>query len=450
MNTNARTLPEALEAEQAVLGALLIDGSAVDRITALRPEHFARADHRMIYQSMLDCLEEGGAIDLAVVSDRLRRNGHDEAVAYLGAVAQSTPGAGNVRRYAELVRERALERQLLAALGEAQELVRNPALPVRDKIDGAQAKIGSVTETESRDPVRIADALGAYREELKRRALGDSAALPTYLRDLDGRLNGGLRAGELVIVAGRPSMGKSALAFQIAETAARNGAPVLALSLEMSRTEVLDRIVAGETRIDLRQIRNGERAGDPNIEAALQRISKWPLIIDDTPALTVHEVRAKARATKRRHGLALVVLDYLQLMAGGEGENRNQELSVITRSLKALAKELHVPVVVLSQLNRMSEQRHDRRPMLSDLRDSGAIEQDADLVLLVHREDMYRRDAPEWRGLAEVLVRKARNGETGDVHLAWLGGATRFADFAGEWPARNGAPAHSRRQFTDD
>jgi len=451
MNKQVCTLPEYLEAEQALLGALLVDGSAIDRIPALRPEHFARVDHGMIYQIILDCIEEGSAVDLAVVSDRLRRNGRDDTVAYLGALAESTPGARNIKHYAELVRERALERELLAALGEAEEAIRNPALAARDKLDLVQAKVMAVTETESRDPVRIADALTAYREELGRRARGESTALPTHLCALDRRLGGGFRAGELAIIAGRPSMGKSALAFQIAETVARGGAPVLALSMEMSRTELLDRMVSGETRIDLQQIRNGERASDPNVEAALGRISKWPLCIDDTPALTVHEVRAKARATKRRHGLVLVVIDYLQLMTGGQGENRNQELATITRSLKALAKELQVPVLALSQLNRASENRTDRRPQLSDLRDSGAIEQDADVVLLLHREEVYRPDSLEWRGCAEILVRKNRQGAVGDVRMTWLAQFTRFGDFAGQWPTERPAASHAlRRGFSDD
>jgi replicative DNA helicase len=448
-------LPQSLEAEQSLLGGLLIDGTAIDRITGLRPDHFAREEHRAIYQAILDCADEDGVIDIVTVYDRLQRqrggkSENDAGLAYLGSLAQNTPSALNIRRYAELVRERALERDLLAALGEAAEIARNRAMPVREKLEAVQAKLGSVRETVSRDPIRLADALPAYREELQRRGTGESVALATSFVDLDSKLGGGLRPGELIIVAGRPSIGKSALAFQMAENVARGGLPVLVLSMEMSRQDVLDRAVAGESRIPLEAIRSGERVLEPNVEAALKRIQAWPLYIDDSPAMPIHEIRAKARGAKRRHGIRLLVLDYLQLMPG-EGENRNHELAEITRGLKALAKELELPVVALSQMNRAIEGRAERRPQLSDLRDSGAIEQDADVVAFVHREEIYRPNDYDWRGKGEILIRKNRQGATGEVRMTWLGHLTRFENFTGDWPAdRAGVRPLRRRGFGDD
>lgn len=448
-------LPQSLEAEQSVLGALLIDGTAIDRIAGLRPEHFAREEHRAIYQAILDCAEEDGTIDIVMVFERMQRRQNtkpenDSRLAYLGSLAQNTSSALNIRRYAELVRERALERDLLAALGEAEGIVRSRALPIREKLEAVQAKLGSVREAVSRDPVRLADALPAYREELRRRGTGESTSLATGFIDLDHRLGGGLRPGDLIIVAGRPSIGKSALAFQVAENVARTGAPALVLSMEMSRQDVLDRAVAGESRIPLEAIRSGERVQEANVEAALKRFQAWPLYIDDSPAMPIHEVRAKARAAKRRHGIRLVVLDYLQLMPG-EGENRNHELGEITRGLKALAKELELPVVVLSQMNRAIEGRSERRPQLSDLRDSGAIEADADVVAFVHREEVYRPNDHNWRGKGEILIRKNRQGATGDVRMTWLGQFTRFENFSGDWPADRGdVRPLPRRGFGDD
>lgn len=445
------TFPESLEAEQSVLGALLLDGQAVDRISWLRPEHFARTQHRAIYQAILDCCEDDGVIDLTTVGDRLKRTDQadDGIFGYLATLAQNTPSALNVRRYAELVRDRALEREMLAALLEASDIVRNRALPVRNKLDAVQARVMVISEATSREAIRLGEAVPAYRVELGRRVRRESICIPTHFSDLDRRLGGGIRPGDLVIVAGRPSMGKSAFGFQVAENAARTGHPALVLSMEMSRQDLLDRAVAGESRIPLADIRNGNRAAEPNVDAALERISAWPLYIDDSSAVSVHEVRSKARSAKRRFGVQLVVIDYLQLMPG-EGENRNTEIAEVTRGLKALTKELEIPVVVLSQLNRALENRGDRRPQLSDLRDSGAIEQDADVVMFVHREEYYRPNDPEWSGRAEILIRKHRQGALGDVRMTWLGHITRFENFAGEWPERGTAQAVRRRGFCDD
>jgi replicative DNA helicase len=442
----------SIDAEQSVLGALLIDGTALDRVAgSMRPEHFTRTDHRVIMQAMLDCAEVGEPIDVVTVSERLRRNeGPDGAtLSYLASLAANTPSAANIAHWARMVVERADRRGLLGALSEAHELARSSVMPFRDVLDAVQAKVMALTEHTSGEPIRLADAAPAWRAELSRRASGESAALATRLTDLDQKLDGGLRPGELVVVAGRSSMGKSAFAFQIAEHAARTGHPALVMSLEMSRQDLLDRAVAGETRIPLEQLRSGESAGHPYVEAALEAIGRWPLFIDDTPAMSVHQIRAKARTVKRRHGLELLVVDYLQLMSG-DGETRNLEIAGITGGLKALAKELAVPVLAVSQLNRGADNRADRRPQLSDLRDSGAIEQDADIAMFVHREAYYRPSDTAWAGKGEVIVRKNRQGATGDVRLLWRGELTRFDNFAGEWPSeRENMPAR-RRGFGDD
>jgi replicative DNA helicase len=442
-------VPESLEAEQSVLGALLLDGTALDRIAGLRPEHFARAEHRAIYQAVLDCTEDDGAVDVVTVAERLKRNGAagDDIVAYLGALAQNTPGAINAHRYADLVRERALERRLLAALSDAGDLVRNSVLPAREKLDQVQAKVMAVTEATSREPIHVGEAWASYSEALAQRGTKDIKGVQTHFADLDRRI-GTLRRGELTVIAGRPAMGKSALAFQLAERAAWGGHPTLVLSMEMTREQVLDRLVSGVTRIPVEKLISGERATDPDVGAARGTISRWPLYLDDSPALTLLEVRAKARAVKRRHGLELLVIDYLQLMAGA-GETRNAVVEEISRGLKALAKELQAPVVAVSQLSRKCEERADRRPMLSDLRDSGAIEQDADLVMFVYREQEYRPHAVEWHGLAELLIRKNRQGQTGDVRLCWRGALTRFEDLAAEatWPSSRAGAQPRRRAF---
>ncbi|MBI4293635.1 MAG: replicative DNA helicase [Betaproteobacteria bacterium] len=444
-------LPRSIEAEQSVLGALLLDGNAIDRIPGLRPEHFASVDHRLVFQGMLDCAEVGDPIDVVTVATRLEQNdrGDRRFLAYLGELAQNTPSAHNVGAYARVIQDRALERALLAALGEAAEVVHSRAIPWREKLDQVQAKVMAVTESASNDPIQIGEAASAYREALATRGTAAAGGVQTQFVDLDRKI-GSLRPGDLIVIAGRPSMGKSALAFQIAERAAIAGRPVLLLSMEMPREQVLDRIVSGITRIAVEKIISGEQAKHPNVEAALRAVQKWPLYLDDSASLSIHEVRAKARSIKRRHGLDLLVLDYLQLMPG-EGENRNAEIAAISRGLKALAKEINVPVVALSQLNRAVDSRHDRRPQLSDLRDSGAIEQDADIVMFVHREELYRPNDPEWTGKGEVLIRKNRQGATGDVRLTWLGPLTRFENFAGEWPSDSGSVRPMRRRaFGDD
>lgn len=266
---------------------------------------------------------------------------------------------------------------------------------------------------------------------MKQRAAGDTVGTPTMFKDLD-RMLGGMRPGSLLIIAARPSTGKSSLALQIAQRNARNGRPVLCFSMEMSALDVHDRLVAWEAGIPLEGVTSGKPPTPGHIQAALDHMRNWPMEIDDSAGLNIRELRARCRAMARRNKPAAVIVDYLQLMHG-DGDTRNAQLEGITRGLKALAKELETPVIALSQLSRKCEDRTDRRPILSDLRESGAIEQDADVVMMIHREEMNLRDPGAWRGKAELLIRKNRQGPTGDVHLAWRGSHAAFDNFVGDW-----------------
>ena len=443
------TSRQSIEAEQSVLGGLLLDSTAMDRIGHLRPEHFARADHRIIFQAMLDCVEGGDVIDSVTVSTRVEQAGDGErtgGAGYLIELVKNTPSAYNIGRYAELVRERATERDLTAAGNRIIEAARGP-MSVEEKIDYAQAQIMAISEQRATDPVSLRGLAPGFREVMQRRAAGKLVGLQTHFADLDHKL-AGLHAGNLIIIAGKTSMGKTALALQIADNTVRTGGAALVLSMEMSSQEVMDRLVSWDTRIPLAEIIRGTQ--DPNVDVALGRMSTRPLFIDDSPSLSVMDVRSKARNIQRQHGLALLVVDYLQLMSG-EGETRNAVVESISRGLKAIAKELRIPVIALSQLSRKGDERADRRPILSDLRDSGAIEQDADVVMFVHREIQARPSAYEWKGLGEILIRKHRQGATGDVHVTFVDSLVRFENFAGEWPAENGTVRPMRRRgFADE
>lgn len=429
-----REPPHSLEAEQAVLGCCLLNPGAVDCVDGLRPDDFYRADHREVFEAILDANEDGEPIDSVTISQRLEGRGafrEDGGFGYLVELTQAAPSIVNVRAYARLVRDGARRRELIAAAMEIAEQAYG-AGSVAEKVDFAQGRLMALSGVDAGSAVRVADLRETYLQAMKQRAAGELVGTPTMFADLD-RVLGGLRPGNLVVVAGRPSMGKSSIAFQMAHRNARNGRPVLALSMEMSRIEVLDRLMAWESGMALGSITSGRPNSPDYLHSALEHAGGWPLLIDDTPALTVHQVRARCRAAAKRGGLDLVVLDYLQLMAG-DGETRNTQIEGITRGLKSIAKELAVPVVALSQLSRKCEERTDRRPMLSDLRESGAIEQDADVVMMIHREEVYRREPGEWRGKAEVLIRKNRQGPAADVRLAWHGVRAAFDDFEGDWP----------------
>lgn len=441
-------LPQSIEAEQSVLGGLLLDSTAIDRIGHLRPEHFARADHRIIFQAMLDCVEVGDVVDHVTVFARIEQAGDSDRLGgagYLIELVKNTPSAYNIARYAKIVRERATERELVAAGSQIIEAARGP-MSVEEKIDYAQTQIMAISEQRATDPASLKSLACGFREVMQRRASGALTGLPTHFTDLDRKLNG-FHPGNLIIIAGKTSMGKTALALQVADNAARTGGTALVLSMEMSSQEVMDRLMSWDSGLPLETIIRGTK--DPNVEAALGRIATRPLFIDDGAALTVLDVRSKARNIQRQHGLALLVVDYLQLMTG-QGETRNAVVEGISRGLKALAKELRIPVIALSQLSRKGDDRADRRPILSDLRDSGAIEQDADVVLFVHREIQARPNAYEWKSLGEILIRKHRQGATGDVRVTFVDSLARFENFAGEWPSDNESVRPMRRKGLGD
>lgn len=444
-----RAVPQAIEAEQSVIGGLLLDNDAIDRIGGLRAEHFYRADNRAIFEQVTAMIASGGA-DVVTTFSTLQAKGKAEQVgglAYLNDLAQNTPSAANIARYAGIVRDRAQKRGLLAAAAEIQDSVGASPDSAADLIDRAASKLEALSEgVVKREPKPVAQGLAEHLAELDRRMNGTSPAFSTGFPDLDKRLNGGLRPGWLAILAARPGMGKTALALNIAAHAAESRS-VLFLSMEMPETELYDRLIASLGRASL--ARAMKAPADDNefwgrVTVAAQKVTGMNLHIDDQAALRLQDVRAKARMVKRKHGLDLIVVDYLQLMAG-DGANRNAEIEGISRGLKALAKELGVAILCLAQLNRRVEERGGM-PKLSDLRDSGAIEQDADVVAFIHREEVSNPDAGEqWHGFAQVRIAKFRHGGTCDLALTYRGEFVTFENHSGPWPTQPvSRPARTR------
>ncbi|MFO7246385.1 MAG: replicative DNA helicase [Thermaerobacter sp.] len=427
-----RIPPQNLEAEQSVLGAVLLDRDAAHKVAEiLEPEDFYRDAHRLIYQAVLDLLDSGEAVDTVTVSDRLRKRRELEAaggVTYLTTLVNSVPTAANAEHYARIVSEKAMLRRLIAAATDIVRDVYEGEEDVAGLIDKAEQRIFRVAQGRRRQTaVRLHDVLVAAFEQLERLSAhkGDVVGIPTGFKRLD-EMTTGLHPSELIILAARPSVGKTTLSLNMALNAARHGVPVAFFSLEMSREQLALRLLASEAAVSMQRLRTGYVNEDDwsRLTRAASRLSEAPFFIDDTPNISLMELRARARRLKAEHDIGLVVVDYLQLMhTRGRFENRQQEISEISRSLKALARELDVPVIALSQLSRAVEQRQDRRPQLSDLRESGAIEQDADVVIFLW-------DNPEYRDslLIEAIVAKQRNGPTGGVQLVFNKEVGRFAD----------------------
>ena len=439
--------PHSIEGEQAVLGGLLIDPVAWDQVADVTTaEDFYRNDHRLIFGALAELTAAGKPIDVVTVSEQLQRRGQlDEAggLAYLGTLARDTPTAANVRAYAHIVRERALMRQLIHAGREiAGSVFANSGQSARDLVDAAEAKVFEIAEQGFRGrqgATRVSTLLPGLIDKIDDwHANPDSMrGLATGFTEFD-RITGGLRPGDLVIVAGRPSMGKTTLAINMAEYAAVNPnirASVVVFSMEMPTEQLLTRMLSSIGHVPLNAIRSGKISDDDwvRITAATSQLNEARLFIDETPSLTPTELRARARRLKRENkGLDLIIVDYLQLMqVPGTKENRATEIAEISRGLKALAKELHVPVIALSQLNRGVEQRTEKKPVMSDLRESGAIEQDADLILLIYREEVYDKNTTK-RGIAEIDIAKHRNGEIGPFLLTFQGPYTRFVNYVPE------------------
>ncbi|SAL25993.1 DnaB domain-containing protein [Caballeronia telluris] len=439
-NDIQRATPHSIEHEQSVIGALLIDNDAIDRIGDLRTEHFYRADHRTIFAEITKLIAGGVGADVMTVFERLNVDGRAADVGglkYLNDLAQSTPSSANVARYAEIVRDRAQKRGLLTVAAEIQDSVGATPESAGTLIDRAAAKLEALGEaTIKREPKLAAQGLAEHISALERRSTGSDRVIKTGLDDIDRQLNGGLRPGWLVILAARPGMGKTALALNIATHVAIDHS-ALFLSMEMPESELHDRNLASLGRIPLDTVMASPEDDNEfwnRVTAATMKIRDLNLYIDDQAALRMLDVRSKARLVKRKAGLDVIVVDYLQLMTG-EGANRNAEIEGISRGLKALAKELNVAIVALAQLNRKVEERSNRLPMLSDLRDSGSIEQDADAVLFIHREEVSNPEAGEqWQGFAQLRVAKFRHGRTGDVPLTYRGEFMKFENHAGAWP----------------
>lgn len=436
------------EAEQSVLGALLIDNDAYDRLGDLRAEHFYRADHQQIFALIRAGIESGQAVDVITLSDKLPES---VPLTYLNDLAANTPSSSNIGRYADLVRAAAQRCALAAMASEVLEATQSPVDPAQI-IDATQSKLEAIAEQRVKsEPVKAGDDMLRYIEEMQKRADGKGVkAIPTGFVDLDKKMMGGIRRGELWIVAARPKMGKSAFAFNLALNAAEEYS-VLILSMEMPRDQIHDRNVAALGKIPLPHVidpRKLEKQEWTSLTAAVGRIEKMNLFMDDQGALRLMDVRMKARQVKRRHGLDLLVIDYLQLM-DGEGDSRNAQIESITRGLKALAKEMKIGIVLLSQLNRSLEQRPNKRPIPSDLRDSGAIEQDCDGALFLYRDEVYNEHSLD-KGICEVNVGLIRQGEPGTVGLAYIGHQTRFENLAaGREFGRRPEPAKQKGGLRD-
>jgi len=446
-----------VEAEQSLLGALLLDNQAFDKVADLvTGEDFYRDDHRRIWKHIARLVEATRPADVVTVLESIEASEDKDktgGAAYLAALAQNTPSALNIRRYAELVRERSVQRRLAQVATEIAENALSPTgKEVGQLLDEAESKIFQIAESGARKDtglLAISPVLAKVFERIDHLHSQDNPSditgVPTGFVDLD-RMTAGLQPGDLVIVAGRPSMGKTAFALNIAEHVALHPTvkmPVAIFSMEMSASQLAMRMLSSMAKVDQTKLRTG-RLNDEEwgkLTDEIARLNEAKIHVDETAALNSLELRARARRMKREYGkLGLVVVDYLQLMsASSHGENRATEISEISRSLKALAKELDVPVIALSQLSRAVEQRNDRRPLMSDLRESGAIEQDADVILFIYREEVYAPDKEEAKGRAEVIIGKQRNGPIGTVHLTFLGRNTRFAnstDGGGAWPNR--------------
>ncbi|NNF60307.1 MAG: replicative DNA helicase [Gammaproteobacteria bacterium] len=437
-----RVPPHSVEAEQAVLGGLMLDNRSWDTVAdVLSDGDFYRSDHRLIFAAIQTLADTGRPYDPVTISeylsstDKLSQAG---GLDYLGQLARETPSAANIRAYAEIVRERSMLRDLIRVGGDIATSAHDTGgTSAGDLVDEAERKVLKIAERGKRRgsgfvPIRNVLSPTVDRLDTLHNSPGDITGITSGFSELD-RMTAGLQPGDLIIVAGRPSMGKTSLAMNIAENAAlgKTSIPAAIFSMEMSSDQVAMRMISSLGQLDQGKLRTGRFRDEdwPTITGVIAQMSEAPIYIDDTPALSPTEVRARARRLKREHGLGLIVLDYLQLMqVAGSAENRATEISEISRGLKALARELEVPVIALSQLNRSVEQRPDKRPVMSDLRESGAIEQDADLILFIYRDEVYDKDTAR-KGVADIIIAKQRNGPIGDFPLTFRGQFTRFDDF---------------------
>ena len=437
--------PHSVEAEQSVLGGLLINNNAWDDIADKVIENdFYLPQHRYVFRLIQELVDENEPADITTLSEALDKRdllGEVGGIAYLGELANSTPSVANIVAYANIVRERSVLRQLVRVSNEIADSAFSPdGAKSTDLLDQAESKIFAIAELGARQggPEVIKSLLTKAVNRIDQLYKSDSpiTGLSTGFTDLDEKTSG-LQPSDLIIIAGRPSMGKTSFAMNIGENAAiQSGLPVLVFSMEMPAEGLAMRMLSSLGRINQTRMRSGKLEEDdwPRLNSAISLLAEQKLFIDDTPAMTPTEVRARARRIHREHGqLGLIIIDYLQLMQVAGSDNRVNEVSEISRSLKALAKELEVPVIALSQLNRGLEQRPDKRPIMSDLRESGAIEQDADLIMFIYRDEVYNKEEDNpLKGTAEIIIGKQRNGPIGRIKMAFLGEYTKFEDLAPE------------------
>jgi replicative DNA helicase len=438
--------PHSIEAEQSLIGGLLLDNTAWDRIgDAVSDADFYRDDHRRIFIHIRKLVEAGRPADVVTIYESIEKSNEVDqtgGLAYLGEIANNTPSAANIRRYAEIVRERAVLRKLVVVGDEIASSALNPAgRDVKQLLDIAEQKVFEIGEAGNRNTqgfVSIRPLLGEVVEKVQelydREDQSEITGTPTGFTDLDN-MTSGLQPGDMVVIAGRPSMGKTAFALNIAEhIGVEVGLPVAIFSLEMSGPQLAMRFLSSVARIDQTRMRSAKLTDEDwdKMTVALGKLHDAPIFIDETGAINSTDLRARARRLHRQCGkLGLIVIDYLQLMSSNrEGENRATEISEVSRSIKSLAKELQVPILALSQLSRKVEERNDKRPLMSDLRESGAIEQDADIIMMMYRDEYYNKDKGDNKGVAEVIIGKHRNGPTGTVRLTFLGEYTKFVNAA--------------------
>jgi replicative DNA helicase len=440
-----RLPPHSLEAEQSLLGGLLIDNEALDKVADLvSVKDFYRQDHQIIYQHIHRLIERSQPADIVTVGESLESNSELNTVGgleYLGLLAESTPTAANIRGYAQIIRERSIMRNLVEV---GTDIVDNALSPqgrdAQQLLDESESKIFQIAEAGKNDRIGFTDIkelLPQVAERIdqlfQRDNPSDVTGIPTGYKDLD-MMTSGLQPGDLIIIAGRPSMGKTSLALNICEyVSVDTGLPTAVFSMEMASTQLVSRLIGSVGKLNQHKMRTGQLDDNDweKLSYALGQLNEAPIFIDEGSALNPYEVRARARRLHKQCGrLGLIVIDYLQLMgSAGSTENRATEISEISRSLKALAKELNVPVIALSQLNRSVEQRPDKRPVMSDLRESGAIEQDADVIMFIYRDEVYNPETPD-KGIAEIILAKQRNGPVGRVKLTFLGEFTKFENYA--------------------
>ena len=444
--------PNSIEAEQSLLGGLMLDHKSWDKVAdVVTAADFYRKDHRLIFAAIATLAESANPSDVVTVSEWLENKSQlDEAggLEYLATLANETPGAANARSYAKILRERSMLRSLITAGNEISGAAFNTeGRSAAEIVDDAERLVFEIAESGTRGKSgfkALKEILpeAVDRIDLLHQSDGDITGISTGYTEFD-KLTAGLQPGDLIIIAGRPSMGKTTLAVNIAENAAIGSkVPTAIYSMEMPSQQLAFRMISSLGRVDQTHLRTGRFPDEDwsRINTAVQLMSEAPIFIDDTPGLSPTEIRARARRLQREHGLGLIVIDYLQLMAvPGSTENRATEISEISRSLKSLAKELSVPVIALSQLNRSVEQRTDKRPVMSDLRESGAIEQDADMIAFIYREEVYNQDTPR-KGIADIAIAKQRNGPIGDFPLTFVGRYTKFENWVPDNYADEGYP----------